>query len=220
MKFLDRRERVHKGMLVLGAVVAGLTAAATPAGAGSRPAHGPVGVTIVIAAANGSGCPPGTVRTQLDPDRDGFKVVYSQHMAQVGGSSSPADSRKNCQILLKVRVPDGYSYAISQVRSHGYAQLQDGANALHKGAFYFQGVLDGTRITHELKGAFRGSWRFTDTLPVLDWTRCGEEPDLILYTELRVDKGTSDPAKVSFISMDSTDQDAGTTYRLAWRTCP
>ena len=40
-----------------------------------------------------------------------------------------------------------------------------------------------------------------------------------INTELRVTAG-SDPSKVSFMTMDSTDGDISTVYHLAWKECP
>jgi hypothetical protein len=41
-----------------------------------------------------------------------------------------------------------------------------------------------------------------------------------INTQLLVNMGSSNPATVSFMEMDSTDGSIDTTYHFAWETCP
>ena len=203
--------------------VAAVTAlAATPASAGSYFVPGPNGVTIEIATVNGSGCPAGTAAVAVSDDKEAFTVTYSDYLAQAGGSSKPTDFRKNCQISLKVHVPQGFTYAISSTDYRGFASLEPGATAMEKASYYFQGMSQTDAISHDLKGSYADNWQFTDTNEVaqLVWKPCGEERNFNINTELRANLGTADPSKVSFISMDSTDGSYKTTYHFAWKTCP
>ncbi|WP_242889694.1 DUF4360 domain-containing protein [Actinomadura litoris] len=202
--------------------VATLAVTAMPAGAGSRLVRGPSKVIIDITSATGSGCSPDTVEVELKASSDPFSIGYARYVAQAGGPSSPTDSHKNCEVGLRVRFPHRFVYAVSQVRYRGYANLMNGASALHKGSFYLQGATDGSVITHKVPSGPRGSWMFTDTVPdpQLVWTRCGEERLLYLRTELQLDQGTSDPKKASIVSMNSLGETPGTTYQLVWKECP
>ncbi|MFD0686116.1 DUF4360 domain-containing protein [Actinomadura fibrosa] len=208
------------------AVLALTSATAAPASATAAPVlartAGPNGVTIEIATVNGSGCPAGTAAVAVSDDKEAFTVTYSDYMAQAGGSSAPTDFRKNCQINLKVHVPQGFTYAIASADYRGFASLEQGAGGVEKASYYFQGMSQTTAITHNLKGQFADNWQFTDTNDVaqLVYKPCGEERNFNINTELRVSKGTSDPAKVSFLAMDSTDGSIKTTYHFAWKRCP
>lgn len=200
------------------AVTAGLAAPASAAPL----RRGPDGVTIEIATVNGSGCPAGTAAVAVSEDKEAFTVTYSEYMAQAGGSSSPTDFRKNCQLNMKVHVPQGFTYAIASADYRGFAWLEPGATAVEKASYYFQGMPLTSAISHTLKGEYADNWQFTDTNDVaqLVYKPCGEERNFNINTELRVLKGTSDPANVSFISMDSTDGSIKTTYHFAWQQCP
>ncbi|RKS78683.1 uncharacterized protein DUF4360 [Actinomadura pelletieri DSM 43383] len=206
------------------AVAAALTAASvTPVGA-STPllARGPDGVTVEIATVNGSGCPIGTAAVAISQDKEAFTVTYSDYLAQTGGSSKPTDARKNCQIAMKVHVPQGFTYAIAQTDYRGYANLVKGAKATQKASYYFQGSSQTGAITHSIKSPHDDNWQFTDKIEVsqLVWKECGEQRNFNINTELRVEKGTSDASKVSFVAMDSTDGSIKTTYHFAWKRCP
>ncbi|MGH3242035.1 MAG: DUF4360 domain-containing protein [Spirillospora sp.] len=215
-----------KGIAISAAVatLATTIAAVAPAAAagGEYLEHGPKGVTIDVATVNGSGCPIGTAAVALSENNDAFTITYSKYLAQVGGSSSPIDERKNCQINLRVHVPQGFTYAVSTTDYRGYANLQTGAKANQLASYYFQGDSRTREFSHGLVGPWKKNWQSTDVVDItqLVWSPCGEQRNFNVNTELRADLGSSDQTKVSYISMDSTDGDINTTYHYTWKTCP
>ncbi|MEU9842470.1 DUF4360 domain-containing protein [Actinomadura sp. NPDC048032] len=214
---------MRKGIAVSAAAAIAVGAfTAVPASASPHRVHGPNGVTIEIATVNGSGCPTGTAAVAVSDDKEAFTVTYSDYLAQAGGASGPTDFRKNCQIGMKVHVPQGFTYAISSTDYRGFASLEPGASAVEKASYYFQGMSQTSAVSHTLKGQYADNWQFTDINDVaqLVYKPCGEERNFNVNTELRVLKGSSDPAKTSFISMDSTDGSIKTTYHFAWKQCP
>ncbi|RFS87250.1 DUF4360 domain-containing protein [Actinomadura spongiicola] len=216
---------MRKG-IVFSAAAAMMLAAATaaPAGAahGSYFVPGPEGVTIEIATVNGSGCPKGTAAVAVSEDKEAFTVTYSDYTAQAGGSSAPTDFRKNCQISMKVHVPQGFTYAIASTDYRGFAWLEEGATAIQKASYYFQGSHQTAAKSHVIQGEYADNWQVTHQEEVgqLVWKPCGEERNFNINTELRVLRGTSDPDKVSFVSMDSADGSIKTIYHFEWQKCP
>jgi hypothetical protein len=180
-------------------------------------------IIIDVATVNGSGCRPGTAAVAVSDDNTAFTVTYSEFLAQVGVGAGPLDWRKNCQISLKVHVPQGFTYAIAQADYRGFAHLERGATALERANYYFQGMSPTAFSEHPFKGLFSDDWQKTDSTDVaaLVWHPCGELRNFNINAELRVNAGTSDPKKTtSFIAMDSTDGSITTTYHFAWKTCP
>ncbi len=214
---------MRKGIVVSAAAAIAVSAmTAAPASADTFQVPGPNGVTIEVATVNGSGCPAGTAAVAVSPDKEAFTVTYSDYMAQAGGASTATDFRKNCQLDLKVHVPQGFTYAIAAADYRGFASLEQGASAVEKASYYFQGMPQTSAISHTLSGPYADNWQFTDTNDVaqLVYKPCGEERNFNINTELRALKGTSDPAKTSFIAMDSTDGSIKTVYHFAWKACP
>ncbi|WP_246006907.1 DUF4360 domain-containing protein [Actinomadura pelletieri] len=183
--------------------------------------RGPDGVTIDIATVNGSGCPLGTAAVALSEGAEAFTITYSKYLAQTGGSSSPIDERKNCQINLKVHVPQGFTYAVSQTDYRGFANLQAGAVGTQRASYYFQGDSRTRNFSRNVTGPTKATWQFTDEvdLEALVWSPCGEQRNFNVNTQLLVDVGESDPSKVSYISMDSVDGSINTTYHYSWKRC-
>ncbi|KOU57257.1 hypothetical protein ADK57_39715 [Streptomyces sp. MMG1533] len=211
-------------MLLSGAATAALLTAALPA---QGPSSGfedppPDKIVIKVATVNGSGCPQGTAAVAVSEDNTAFTVTYSDYLAQAGGNSDPTAFRKNCQLNLIVHVPQGFTYAVASADYRGFAALQSGASGTQRASYYFQGSSNTVFKNHPFAGPYNDNWQATDTTDwaQLVWAPCGVQRNFNINTELRVNAGTQSPAKVSFMTMDSTDGDISTVYHLAWKECP
>jgi hypothetical protein len=179
-------------------------------------------IVIDVVTVNGSGCPAGTAAVAVAPDNTAFTVTYSAYTAMVGVGALPTDFRKNCQVNLRVHVPQGFTYAIAQADYRGFASLESGATAQERANYYFQGQSATPYVSHPFSGPLQDDWQTTDLtdLAALVYAPCGEQRLFNINTELRVNAGTSNPRKTtSFITMDSIDGAINTTYHFAWKTC-
>jgi hypothetical protein len=177
-------------------------------------------VVIDLVNVNGSGCPRGTAAVSVSEDKTAFTVTYSAYLAQVGIGSTPTSFRRNCQLGLRVHVPQGFTYAVAQADYRGFASLAAGATGLHKASYYFQGASLTPTIEKAFAGPLSDNWQQTEQVGVLAWAPCDAFRDLNVNSELRVDAGTSDPATTtSLLSMDSTDVAFSTLFQLSWRRC-
>ncbi len=179
-------------------------------------------ITIDVVTVNGSGCRIGTAAIAVSPDNKAFTVTYSDYLAQVGPEAGPTEFRKNCQLNLKVNVPGGFTFGIAQADYRGFAHLERGAKGTQRASYYFQGMSDTDRRTKTWNGALSDDWQVTHKTDVASiiYHPCGAKRNFNINTELRVDKGTSDPKKTSFMAMDSTDGSIETIYHFAWKKCP
>lgn len=191
---------------------------AGPAGVADDPPTDRISVEVVTV--NGSGCPAGTAAVATATDNTAFTVTYSHYVAQVGQGADPTDLRKNCQLALRVHVPQGFTFAIAQADYRGYANLARGANAIQQASYYIQGTSPTARSSHSINSPYSDNWQFTDRTAVAElvFAPCGEERNLNVNTELRVNSGTSGGAS-SFVTMDSTDGAASTKYHFHWKHC-
>ena len=179
-------------------------------------------ITIDVVTVNGSGCPAGTAAVAVSPDNKAFTVTYSDYLAQVGVGARPTDFRKNCQLNLRVNVPQGFTYGVAQTDHRGFGHLERGASGVQRANYYFQGMSQTERKTHTWKGPLSDDWQATDEVEVaaIVYHPCGERRNFNINTELRVSAGSSDPkTTTSFMSMDSTDGAINTTYHFSWKRC-
>ena len=151
-------------------VLTTLSAAAAPAA--------PDGVSIDVVTVNGSGCRAGTWSVDLSDDRTAFTVSYSDFVASDGGDAPPTDSRKNCQINLRVNAPADYTYGVFGLDHEGHARLREGASGTQLTNVYFQGDPVTRQIgNHQLQGRYRNSWAFEDRISpeAVVFKQCGVE---------------------------------------------
>lgn len=205
------------------AATAALVSFTPSAGAAAPTAAAPLDrVTVSVATVNGSGCRPGSAAVAVAPDNSAFTVTYSEYMASAGGGAPATEGRKNCQLSLVVHIPQGYTYAVARADYRGFGSLQAGAIGTQKASYYFQGMSQTAQRTHKFAGALDDNWQVTDTADIeaLAFAPCGEQRNFNINTELRAEVGTSNPAKTSFMALDSTDGGINTVYHFSWKQCP
>ncbi|MCX4511597.1 MULTISPECIES: DUF4360 domain-containing protein [Streptomyces] len=219
---MSRTPHALRASAALTAVLASTLVAGNTTSANAAITAPPDKIVIEVATVNGSGCRQGTAAVAVSPDNTAFTVTYSDYLAQVGGGASPTDFRKNCQLNLIVHVPSGFTYAVASADYRGYASLERGATAIQKASYYFQGSPDTAARNHPFAGPYDNNWQATDETEwgQLVWAPCGVKRNFNINTELRIKAGTSSASKTSFITMDSTDGEINTVYRLAWKECP
>lgn len=179
-------------------------------------------VRVDIISVNGSGCPAGTTEVDVSDDNLTFAVIHRSYVAKVGVGADPTDFRKNCQLVVDVKVPPGFTYGIVRADYRGKISLQAGAQALQRANYYFQGNAATTARSHPFTGPLRDDWHTTDIIDPgsVVYKPCGENRYFNINTELRVRAGTSDPKlTTSWISMDSPDRNPNNRYHFAWKRC-
>ena len=182
-------------------------------------------VAIDLLTMNGTGCPPDSVAIEMAPDNTWFRVWHtSSYTALVGIGARPTDFRKNCQLNLVIRAPQGMTYAIGAVDHQAFVSLARGASARQRATLFFHGQ-PAVMLDHPISDLQQGVWRVTDTFEeaTLLFALCKLQPALCINTELRVSTGTADPATTtSYVSMvGGLDIGSGpSTYHLVWRQCP
>jgi hypothetical protein len=207
--------------LVIGSLAASLLG--LPVLADPEPATNPPSerITMEVVTVNGSGCRLGTAAVAATPDNTAFTVTYSDYLAQAGAGARPTDFRKNCQLVLQINVPAGFTYAIRQADYRGFAHLERGASGMQRASYYIQGTSATEAETHNIPGPISDSWQTTDTTEMAEliYAPCGEVRLFNINTELRVNRGTSNPSTTSFLMMDSVDGSVSTTYHFNWLRC-
>ncbi|TYB40088.1 DUF4360 domain-containing protein [Actinomadura chibensis] len=217
---------MRKGIALSAAAAAAFALTAAPvasASASAQPtAEGPDDAIVEITTANGSGCTTATTGAAFKWGNEAFTIDYRDYTAQVGGSSKPADARKNCALAVKVTTRHNLTYAVSRVDYRLTPALQSGAKATLKAEHNFLGSDRSDLKTFSMSGPLNDLYQITETVPAdeLVWKICEDTRSIGVNTELRVAPGTSDLSKVSSVSMNSADGTFQTTYHLVWKECP
>lgn len=167
----------------------------------------------------GTGCPQGTARAVVSPDRQSFTMIFDQYVANAAGSG--ALDRKNCQILVNFDFPQGWSYSIFRMDYRGFYDLSAGASGSQQALYYFQGGVKQGRLNTNFYGPSSGSYTLSDTLGINDvvWSDCTARRALNVNTSLLARVNPNNPAGYAYLTTDSADGSVQTTYALQWKQC-
>lgn len=184
---------------------------AAPAGASpnsERPTTDPRAV-LQLRTAGGSGCPAGTTTVASTASGDAFTLLFDAFIAKGG-------EFKNCQVLIKVAVPSGWSYTVYQVDNRGFALLDPGATGTLQMTTYFTGLPGTTKETKTISGPYSDAWQTTTIAGSEQWSPCNTDRYLNVNDVITV----SGPS-TSSMAMFSKDVDVSISsiFRLRWRTC-
>ncbi|GAA2515766.1 DUF4360 domain-containing protein [Pilimelia columellifera] len=208
-------------------VAAGAGSAATADGAATSTTTNataavvpPGAVTIALKAAGGTGCPRGTTKARVNAAKTTIYLRYSKYTAQVGPKAPSADIRRFCQLVVAVKAPQGFSYAVTTVTHYGHGKLASDTKGYLQSALYFAGTGGGQST--ESRVTLRSS-KFTAKRSIADaklvWSRCGEQQDLNIKSGLRIAKGASAKRTRSYLTIDTSKVTESTSFNIRWKKC-
>lgn len=166
----------------------------------------------------GTGCPTGSARAVVSPDRTSFTMIFDNYIAQAG-SGRPMIDRKNCQILVNLDVPQGWTYSIARMDYRGFYSLGAGASGTQQATYYFQGMTQQASLRTNFVGPTQGNYLFSDTLGLnaLVWAPCGARVGVNINTSLLAQ--VNNPSTYAYLTTDSADGSVKTTFALQWQKC-
>jgi hypothetical protein len=214
------RARVQRITVLTALVAAGLLAPAGSASAASAAVPPPEGGAITSITANGTGCKLGENVTSSWTDASGFKVSYQEITARAGAGAAPSEGRKHCLLLVALTIPEGYAVGLTDYSIEGYAALANGASATVKTSNYWGGMPE----THAwpataIKGPYEDNWTSASETALPLRSSCGHSRPLAITTELRVTRGTANPAVENVLGTSSDAATPNASYGLTWYKC-
>jgi hypothetical protein len=93
--------------------------------------------------------------------------------ARVGTRADVVDSRKNCQINLKLEYDSGFSFSVYSADYSGWADLDTGVTGTVKATYYFSGSTDQSSAALSIPGPFHGKYYKQDNVDLAVWSPCG-----------------------------------------------
>ncbi|KAJ0117672.1 secreted protein [Diaporthe amygdali] len=111
------------------------------------PISKPSGISIVSVSYSGKGCPSGSVSTSLSTDKTVITFGFDKFQAYIGPGTAVADHSKGCNLLLTLKYPPAYSFAVVSSTYHGYAQLDSSVTGKFYSAYFFSSLVSSTFST-------------------------------------------------------------------------
>lgn len=166
----------------------------------------------------GSGCPAGTVSSNMAFDAKAFTLLFDNYVAEIGPGLPLSAGRKNCQLTIDLQYPQGWSYTVFTFDYRGYAQLDRGVSGQQQSLYYFQGSSTQVPMRSTIYGPYANDYRYRDQIGVssLVWSPCGLRRALNINTSvtLRGPYGAR-----GLMTTDSIDGSVIHQYGIQWQRC-
>lgn len=165
----------------------------------------------------GTGCPMGSAAIALSPDQSALSILFDQYVVEAGGDKS--FDRKNCNIAIPVRVPQGYSVSVFAIDYRGFTGLPSGGRAQLSVNYFLAGNGNGVRTTKTFYGPASSDYFKQDRLGMeaIVWSACGA--DTVLRTNTTMLVQSNSRRQQAMATVDSMDVQSGLVYHLQWKKC-
>jgi hypothetical protein len=138
--------------------------------------------------------------------------------ARVGSRADATDSRKNCQLNLKLSYDSGFSFSVYSADYTGWADLDSGVTGTVKASYYFSGETEQGSAALSIPGPFHGKYFKQDNVDLAVWSPCGAGEAL-----LNVNSEVSlSPFATSASGVLASTREGGRLVNnlyFAWRKC-
>jgi hypothetical protein len=161
----------------------------------------------------GMGCPAGTVYGSVAEGNAALKLAMANMLATKSPSTSIRDSRLNCQLMLDLDIPTGWSLSFNRFSTRNYDVSLDRRTTAQLRASQFTSASSDT-LTAKATGALSGQYDFlSNTIAPRVWTICGSSRSLSLRVDVTLAGGYGQ------LRGDSVDGDPTWIFDLVWKKC-
>ncbi|MDQ3234930.1 MAG: DUF4360 domain-containing protein [Pseudobdellovibrionaceae bacterium] len=168
---------------------------------------------------NGTGCPMGTVATNISPDQQAFTLTFSEFFAEVSPVTGIQQQRKNCQVVFDTEQDMGWEYAIFAVTYRGFAGLDAGVSGQQ--ILRFGGMGKKAETTMSLVGPYDDNYINAQEVPVgnLKWSGCNNNKQKDFTIDAALNLQAPDANSKGLFTVDTFDGEIRQEYEVLWRDC-
>lgn len=207
--------------LISPATITAIMLATSAHGALAADSPNPDQVYIKRITYSGSGCPSGSVASNLSNDAKAFTLLFDSYLAEAGPGIPNGMANSRCRIVVDLKVPQGWSYTLFTVDYRGYMSLDPGVVATQNSSYWFQSTPDDVlALSSDYYGPVDKDYFISDTVDIdeLVWSPCGKSRALNLETKIKVSNDSA-PDNSGFITVDSIDGELAHIYGIKWIKC-
>lgn len=175
------------------ALFASTSVRAYPAG-NLQSIEGEIGLGAITVA--GSGCPEGSVHTDLSSSGDSLVLRFDEFFASAGAEKSL--DRKACMLALPLRVPQGLRVRTAAITLQGFAYLPEQAEGRVSIDTFFAGAR-GVKVTKNFSENFMGEFSLSTSSTRGQWSACGE--DVLLRANMSVLVRNQNPEEQALVAV-------------------
>jgi hypothetical protein len=165
-------------------------------------------ITVQHLNSSGSGCPSGTA-TAVATGSEAFTLVFDAYEVR-GGSS------KNCNSLVRVTAPPGWTYGVVNVYSYGWAQLTAAGTGRFGLLARFTGFPFSFTDRMTVPGPYNDFWTRNNWGGAIVWAPCGSTHDY----DLTLNSTISVTGPQATNSMTYHGEEVSVFFQLKLMQCP
>lgn len=167
----------------------------------------------------GTGCPQGTVGSQISADRSVMTLIFDSYIASIGPGIAVTEQRKNCQLNVDILYPGGFQYSILSADYRGYSSIQKGVTGTLKSTYYFSGQTAQSSTEYSFIGPVTGDYLKHDEADSTSvvWSPCGASGMLNINSQVRLTSSNS--SATGLLTTDSTDLKFTQVVYVQWKKC-
>jgi hypothetical protein len=166
----------------------------------------------------GSGCPAGSVASSIASDYKAFSLAFDSYIASAGPDIPITENRKNCNLIIRLSFPSGWSFTIFNMDYRGFASLDEHVDGKQRSAYFFEGQYPSSALQTTLVGPYDDNYEIGDTVDLAVYSPCGEDRALNINTEVRVNNRKNRNG-YGLMTTDTITGELLHIYRLKWRKC-
>lgn len=168
---------------------------------------------------NGTGCPIGTVATNISDDQQAFTLSFSEFFAEVGPTLGRQQERKVCKVIFDTEQDVGWEYAILAVTYRGFAGLDAGVQGKQK--LRFGGLGKEVDATLDLNGPLDDDYINTQEVPLsgLKWSGCKDNKQKDFTIDAVISLQAPNTTTRGLLTVDTADGEIRQEYEVLWRDC-
>ncbi len=187
-----------KALLVLTTVLTAPLSSALAAGGG---------VTIGQPSYGGNGCPAGSASATVSPDGQELSILFDKFIAL---GNDPAQSRKSCNLVIPITVPQGFQVSLYDADYRGY--VAPGTTGTLRAEYFFAGG-KGPVFQRTFNG--EANYDVRDSLATVAnvWSRCGDS----LNMRVNASMAARGRGQATVDSFDLAHR--GLVYHVKYRSC-
>ncbi len=170
-------------------------------------------------AANGDGCPHGSISYLFTPDKQTLQILFSNFIAELAPRSMYVSNppTRTCTISFKLAVPPGLSLSWYKTEHRGFADTSGGASGQFWSRYYLPGSggFDAIR-TYSVAPGTVGPYTVINENLGGSWTPCGGKRLLSVNTRVRLFGSTYG---YNTLTVDDETQTVETVLRFRYQSC-
>jgi Domain of unknown function (DUF4360) len=187
-----------KALLVLATVITAPVSSALANGGG---------VVLGLPSYGGNGCPAGSASARVSPDGQELSVLFDSFMAL---GNDPAQSRKSCNLVIPITVPQGFQVSLYDADYRGY--VSPGTSGTLRAEYFFAGAR-GPVFQRTFNGETNYNVRDSLTTVANVWSRCGDS----LNMRINASMAARGRGQATVDSIDLAHR--GLVYHIKYRNC-